>query len=399
MVKSVKKIEQAVILAGGMGMRLRPFTDTAAKPMLPVNGKPFIAYLLEQIKQFGIDRVLILLGYMPDSVVSYIGDGKQFGLEVRYSVTDAEDETQKRIYSAKNMIDGDFLLLYCDNYCPLDFSKMEKQFYEGSAKIQITAYSNTDGYTKNNLLYSLDSFQILSYDKKRTENSLNAVDIGYGLIRRELLDMLDGENVNFEGNIYPKLVEQRELSAYVADHRYYSIGSWERIELTKLFFSGQKIAFVDRDGTLNKRPPKAQYIESPEGFIWLEGAKEAVKLLNKSDYKVFLITNQPGVARGFMRSSDLELIHKKMLCDLSDIGAHIDKIYCCTHGWNDGCGCRKPKPGMLFAAQHEFNFNMLDAVFFGDDERDMAAAAAAGCRGVFVDDEKGLLEGVREVLL
>jgi len=77
--------------------------------------------------------------------------------------------------------------------------------------------------------------------------------------------------------------------ATVTEHRYYSVGSWERIKLTQDFFKPRKFIFLDRDGTLNVRPPKACYIEKPEDFDWLPHAKEAIKLLNDDGYFIILI--------------------------------------------------------------------------------------------------------------
>ena len=76
------KIKQAVILAGGYGTRLRPFTDTNPKPMYPFEGKPFLEYLIEQVRSFGVERVLLLLGYLPEKIIGYFGDGSRLGVRI-----------------------------------------------------------------------------------------------------------------------------------------------------------------------------------------------------------------------------------------------------------------------------------------------------------------------------
>lgn len=167
------------------------------------------------------------------------------------------------------------------------------------------------------------------------------------------------------------------MGVFPTEHRYYSIGSWERMELTKEFFRSKKVVFLDRDGTLNVRPPKAQYVERPEDFTWLPMAREAVKLLKDEGWKIYLITNQPGIARGNLTMETLQSIHGKMRHDLQEIGTDIDGIYMCPHGWDDGCDCRKPKPGMLYQAQREHSLNLTKCILIGDDERDMQAGEAA----------------------
>lgn len=92
--------EQAVILAGGYGTRLKPFTDTSPKPMYPLEGKPFLEYLVEQVRGFGIQEIVLLLGYLPEKIMDYFGDGARWGLRIRYSVTPVEYETGARLKTA-----------------------------------------------------------------------------------------------------------------------------------------------------------------------------------------------------------------------------------------------------------------------------------------------------------
>lgn len=390
-------IKQAVILAGGFGTRLKPFTDTNPKPMYPFENKPFLEYLIEQVKSFGIDDIVLLLGYLPEKIIGYFGDGAKWGVHITYSVTPVEYETGLRLKNAANLIQNEFLLMYCDNYCPIDFQKLVADYRKNNALLQFTAYRNDDGYTKSNLRIGADG-QVEVYDKKRVTPNLQGVDIGYAIVNKQVFALLPEENHNFEAVVYPELVREGKLYATVTQHRYYSVGSWERIELTKAFFSPRKFIFLDRDGTLNVRPPRACYIERPEDFVWLPGAKEAVKKLKDAGYTVILISNQPGLARGNLTEETLEAIHDKMQTDLAAIGAKIDKIYYCPHNWDDGCECRKPKPGMFFQAQKEFSLDLTRCVMIGDDERDITAGEAAGCRCFLVDKGHSLFNIVNGLI-
>ncbi|NCE65617.1 HAD-IIIA family hydrolase [Pseudoflavonifractor sp. 524-17] len=391
------KIEQAVILAGGYGTRLKPFTDTNPKPMYPFEGKPFLEYLIEQVRSFGIQEIVLLLGYLPEKIQDYFGDGSRWGVHITYSVTPVEYETGLRIKSAAPLLSDEFLLMYCDNYCPIDFVRLVADYEKSGALLQFTAYRNKDGSTKNNLRISEDEL-VEVYDKKRITPGLQGVDIGYAIVNKRVLALLPEENHNFEAVVYPTLVAEKKLYATVTEHRYYSVGSWERIELTKEFFRPKKVVFLDRDGTLNVRPPRACYIERPEDFVWLPGAREAVKKLKDAGYTLILISNQPGIARGNLTEETLAAIHEKMQADLREIGAEIDKIYYCPHNWDDGCECRKPRPGMFFQAQKELSLDLTKCVMIGDDERDMEAATAAGVSGLFIN-EKSPLETLVSLIL
>ena len=116
-----KRVTQAVILAGGLGTRLKPFTNTAPKPMYPINNIPFIDYLIRQMKSFGMEEVLLLLGYLPEKIMDYLGDGSRYGLTINYDITPVDYDTGMRIKHAASQIADKFLLLYCDNYCPINY--------------------------------------------------------------------------------------------------------------------------------------------------------------------------------------------------------------------------------------------------------------------------------------
>lgn len=390
-------IDQAIILAGGMGTRMKPFTDSHPKPMYPFYGKPFIVYLVEQIQSFGIRNILILLGYMPGDIMECLKDGKEYGVNISYDITPVEYNTGGRLLHAQDLIEEQCLLMYCDNYCPINFQQLVRDYESNHARIQLSAYENKDGYTKSNLL--INDGLVKNYDKKRITPNLQGVDIGYAIIDKSVFQYMAGQDVNFEEVVYPEIVKQGKLFATLTKHRYYSVGSWERIKLTEQFFDNQPTVFLDRDGTINKRAPKACYIEKPEQFEWMEGAKKAVKILKDSGYRVVLVSNQPGIARGNLTESMLEQIHRKMQDDLRrDMGCQIDAIYYCPHNWDEGCECRKPKPGMLYQAQKDFSLNLTKCILIGDDDRDIEAGNAAGCRTYQVEGNKNLLQIVKELV-
>lgn len=392
-------IKQAVILAGGRGARLSPFTDKHPKALYPIGNISFIERLVMQIHSFGIRRIVVLVGYKADQIIKTLGDGKNYDVQISYDITPPEFDTGDRFLHAVDILDKHFLMMYCDNYCPVNFANLEKDYFLNQALIQLSVYSNKDGYTKSNIRLSPDSQKVEVYDKSRNTINLSGVDIGYAIVSKSVIHMLPNPAGNFAAVIYKELAKKGKLYATVTNHRYYSIGSYERIELTKEFFKEKKTAFLDRDGTLNIRPPKACYVEKPEDFIWIPGAIEAVKLLNDAGYLTILFTNQPGVARGKLTMEALNAIHEKMTQELAFYGAHIDYIYCCIHDWNEGCECRKPKPGLLYQAQSALSINLMNAVVFGDDDRDMEAGKSAGCQTVQITDEYPLLKAVKEYLV
>jgi D-glycero-D-manno-heptose 1,7-bisphosphate phosphatase len=388
---------QAVILAGGLGTRLRPLTDTVPKPMIPFHGKPFAEYLLEMLREQGITDVLFLLGYLSPVVTDYFGDGAKFGLRITYSISPVEDETGTRLRKAIDQLDDRFLLLYCDNYWPMNLAKMWSFFLGTHARAMVTVYANEDGYTRSNL--KVDKKGLIEiYDKTRTSPGLQGVDIGFGFFPKSIVAELPEGNVSFEKETYGRLVADRKLAAYVSGHRYYSVGSHERLSLTDAFLGRSRTILLDRDGVLNRKAPKAEYISSPDQFIWLPGALESLRLLKNAGYRVILISNQAGIARGKITWDQLHAVEDKLRREAEAAGGKIDAIYVCPHHWEEDCSCRKPKPGMLFQAQREHHLDLSRVWFLGDDERDVEAGSAAGCRTGLVTTEKGLKDWIEEIL-
>ena len=388
---------QAVILAGGRGTRLGALTTDRPKPMVEIHGKPFLAYQIEQLRDQGFKKILLLLGYLPHVVRDYCGDGRRWGVKIEYSISAVEDETGRRLKLARFLLDPWFLLLYCDNYWPMQIDKMWRRYGDTTAPAMITVYSNRDGYTRNSVRVSADGY-VDVYDKTCATVGLQGVEISYALVNRSIIDLLPDENISVEQALYSRLAGQRELLAYVTEHRYYSVGAIHRLPLTEKFFERKPSIILDRDGVLNRKPPRAQYIRSWQEFEWLPGVQDSLNLLKQAGYRVIVVSNQAGIARGEMSEAALEEIHAAMKADAAAAGGRIDAIYYCPHGWDDGCECRKPLPGMLFRAQRDHHLDLTRTYFIGDDDRDGEAAARAGCPFAQVSEERPLIHWVRELL-
>lgn len=145
-----------------------------------------------------------------------------------------------------------------------------------------------------------------------------------------------------------------------------------------------KVIFLDRDGVINKYPGDRLYVTSLRKFRFLPRAKEAIALLSKAEYKIFVASNQAGVGKGTYAQRTLDVITAKMLEGIQITGGIITKVYYCTHRKEAGCSCRKPKPGLLKKAAREFKVNLKEAYFVGDTLRDVLTAQAAGCKSILV---------------
>lgn len=397
------KIKQAVILAGGAGTRLQPFTLKNPKPLVPVNNKPFIEYLIELLVKQGIKEIVILTGYKGEKIYEHLGDGLKFGVSIKYSYTPfknyfgEEIKSGIRLLNAHELLDDYFMLSYCDNYMNFDLEHLKKLFIEKGSEVLVSVFSNFDKSTRNNIL--VKDGLVRKYDKNRSSENLNGVDVGFMIINKKVLGYLPEKNVKFEDAIFPQLIRKKKLAGYLTDQKYYSIGDMNRVKNTAKFLKKKRVIFLDRDGVINEKAAKANYVKNWEEFKFLTGVVEALKKLTQHQYEIFIISNQAGIARGLINVSDLEDIHRKMQQTLKKDGIRISQIYYCAHGWDEGCFCRKPKPGMLLQASKDYFINLSKAVFIGDDIRDKEAGDAAGCKTILVSKNNNLLSVVEKILI
>lgn len=167
--------------------------------------------------------------------------------------------------------------------------------------------------------------------------------------------------------------------------------------------SERTVAFLDRDGVLNV---DHGYVHQPERLEWVPGAPEAVRLLNQAGIPVIVITNQSGIARGYFREADVQQFHAHMQDELRARGARVDAFYYCPHhpqgtvtAFAFVCDCRKPKPGLLEQAAHDFAIDRKRSFLIGDKDDDVAAAHAFGVRGIKFDPKtQSIVEVVQRAI-
>lgn len=141
---------------------------------------------------------------------------------------------------------------------------------------------------------------------------------------------------------------------------------------------------MDRDGVINKYPGDRLYVTSLRKFKFLPKVKEAIVLLSKADFKIFVASNQAGVGKGAYAQKTLDAITARMIEGIEQAGGKITKVYYCTHRKEAGCSCRKPKPGLLKKAAREFKVNLKKSYFVGDTIRDVLTAHAAGAKSILI---------------
>lgn len=220
---------QALILAGGMGTRLRPVTYHIPKPMVPIHGKPFLWHQLMLLRENGFKDILLLVGYLGHVIEEYFRDGCDIGMKIRYSYEDAPLGTAGAIKNADKVITGDFLLLNGDTFLPIDYVAMSA-FFLRCGKIGLIAVSSDSSQINTYNMKITESAVVASYDKKNAVG-MNCKDAGAGFYKRSVLELIDKYNASsFEEDIYPRLISESGLAAYKTDTKIYDIGTQQGLK-------------------------------------------------------------------------------------------------------------------------------------------------------------------------
>lgn len=368
---------QAVILAGGRGERLRPLTENVPKPMVMVGDKPFIHHLILQLQTFGITDVLILAGYKSEVIEKYFASVKVKDLQITIARSDESFSKSERIIDAIDLLQSRFMLLYSDNYVQFDVRSVIDH-PDNNVLILCKKYPG-------NVFIDPESMNVTQFLYDRRDESASYVEVGYSKFdKRNLIDEIEKSD-NLDMAI-SNLSKCGNLFGIELPNGYLSISDIPRLEHTKTVFGNTNIVLIDRDGVINQKPEKANYVIDMQDINYISETLDFMETASKKYGKKFIvISNQAGIGRGIMTSEQVDRIHLKIKNDLETRGIEILAFFYCPHGWDDGCDCRKPNPGLLFQASEKFGFILRNTTFIGDDIRDSQAAINAGARAILID--------------
>lgn len=212
------------ILAGGLATRLRPITETIPKALVDVAGQPFISRQLQFLREQGVRKVVLCIGYLGEMIQALVGDGSQYGLEVVYSPDGPVLlGTGGALKQALPLLGPSFFVLYGDSFLPVEFAPVERAYFESDKPALMTVLNNGDRWDKSNVIFS-DGI-LIEYNKINPKPSMEFIDYGLGVISGAVLDQYRVGEIFDLAQVYHTLSLHGQLTGYEVHERFYEMGS------------------------------------------------------------------------------------------------------------------------------------------------------------------------------
>lgn len=367
-------MNQVVIAVGGRGERARPLSDLIPKPLFMIAGNTFLAHLISSLAKHGARDFLLLSGYLHDQFVQEARDlENRLNISIQIHFSPVENSTGARLLNAQDQLSKNFVFLYGDVFLPLTDSQIISLLTTTHSSFY--AYQGVFRSDKTNMKVSEN--RLVDYQKNHFLGA-NAINCGYFVLNQNCLNLID-KDISVEDS----LLSKKEFTDYVhvnlARNKYYTVGDPLRRSMAEVYFSNRKTVLFDRDGTLLKGlEPAGFYADFTEKYL-KSGALDLLKKLFDANYQIGVITNQPAVGNGHLSYQQMLNVNRKFLEVLGRNSIKVKAFSICSHGWNDSCDCRKPRPGLMYEVQHLLDLNWSSTLYVGDMERDEDLAREVGC--------------------
>jgi NDP-sugar pyrophosphorylase family protein len=226
------------LLAGGLATRLRPITTTIPKALVEVAGRPFIDHQLALLRDNGIRRVVLCLGYLGEQVEAHLGDGTAHGMELRYAHDgDRLLGTGGALRRAADLLGEAFWVVYGDSYMDVDYPAILADFAGRPALGLMTVIANHNRWDRSNVVFR--DGRLVRYDKRRPVPEMAHIDYGIALLRRTALERIPPGRPFDLADLYHALVEEGQMVGYEVSQRFYEIGSPAGLEETRAYLQAR----------------------------------------------------------------------------------------------------------------------------------------------------------------
>jgi len=373
-----------VILAGGFGTRLQSVVHDVPKPMADINGTPFLELLMRELCFLDPERFVLCVSYKKEIIQRHFQDNF-LGVPVVYSDEIEPLGTGGAIKQAFNMYNiSDALVLNGDSYIAADYNKFIQQNQNSKLAVMLKHVDDANRYGR----VDVENGCIVDYHEKQSITQPGLINAGIYKINRDLIGGALPQKFSFEKDVLEPMIPQLKPAYMVADDYFIDIGIPEsyaaaKRELKSVIYGNpeNRALFLDRDGVINQ---DIGYLHKPEDCEFMPGIFDFCRKYKNDGYKLIVVTNQAGIAKGKYTEQDYKLLTEFMHSEFRNQDCEITAEYYCPYHidglppYNRSSFYRKPNPGMILRAAKDYNIDLHKSVMVGDNENDILAAKSAG---------------------
>ncbi len=390
--KSETSAREAIVLAGGLGTRLRDTVPGIPKSMVPVAGLPFITHVIRFLLSRGVKKFIFSLGYKHEMIQEFLQTHFS-SLTIQYSIETEPLGTGGAIRLAcEKATESNVLVLNGDTLFKVDIKGLYSFHDQHDAECTLSLKPMNDirryGVVELKPNNSIENFKEKEYYEQGLING------GVYLLNvSKFLEENLADKFSFEKDWLEKFYRSKKIFGFIQDSYFIDIGTPEDYSraqhelrpapLDLSIINSAWTLFLDRDGVVNQEKTGG-YILNWDEFHFYDGVTDAFQKFSSKFGRILIVSNQRGVAKGLMTETDLNDIHKNMQLEIEQTGGRIDKIYYCTSA-DVLHPDRKPNPGMALRAMNDFpSIDPSRSIIAGNKISDMLFGRNAGLHTVFI---------------
>tara|TARA_B110000037_G_scaffold220367_1_gene288030 strand:+ start:12891 stop:14168 length:1278 start_codon:yes stop_codon:yes gene_type:complete len=403
--KSIE-INEAIVLAGGLGTRLRDVIEEFPKPLAPINNRPFLKYLFDYLLENGIEKIVLAVGYKWELIQKQFGDNYK-GISLTYSVEETALGTGGGIKLALNKIKSDAcFVLNGDTLFNIPLNELAEHHLNKNATCTLALKQMDKGSRYGSI--DLDNSGEVQAFKEKEAGAHPIINGGIYCINKLELTDFNAEPFSFEtdylalntatgklfGKVYSAYFKDigipEDYRQFETDLRLGAINLNKSMPLKKIKIDKSWTLFLDRDGVINERLID-DYVKQLNELRIIEKVPQAVQRFTELFGRIVVVTNQQGIGRGMMTVDDLSIIHGFIDEVIKTSDGKIDKFYFAPQLRSENSNYRKPGTGMGLQAKIDYpEIDFSKSIMVGDSETDIEFGMKLGMKTVMLKNTSNI---------
>jgi len=398
------KIREAIILAGGLGTRLRSQIGEFPKPLAPINNQPFLTFVFKYLQKNGINKVVLSVGYKWELIQEKYGDKWQ-NIQIKYAVEKERLGTGGAIKLGMKYIESDdFYVLNGDTLFDVNLLTLETFHFKKSAQctLALKEMFKVDRYG----CVDLKSDKITGFQEKQYKEK-TIINGGIYCVNKSILNDFPNQGTfSFESDYLEVNTQQKAIFGKVFNDYFIDIGipkdyksfenkiknesqplpKFEELQIDKSW-----TLFLDRDGVFNHQII-GDYVKQVHELKIIKGVPEAVAIFTKLFGKILVVTNQQGIGKKVMTEDDMHHLNGYIVNLIETYGGKINKIYFAPQLKEENSNYRKKGTGMGLHAKFDYpEIDFSKSILIGDSESDIEFGTKLGMKTIMLKNSRNLL--------